>query len=384
MHDCRRTNLSTPSACAATAEGCALCDIVPPAPWGDKSTLLLVPYDHDAEAVLEAVLTTSQLSFAKHHTGSILVAAAPEAAASALSSGLSEITQKSVGAAVINHEVNEKTLVRAAARCRPLSHFLERMRYEWVRPVLSNDQLFSMLHPIVSTKDGSVFAYEMLLRARKPGTNEVIGAWPIIEACEKLHLQHQLDQRARECAIRNAAPYRTSNQRFFINFLPNTIYDPEVCLRTTMRAASEYEVNLKSLVFEIVETEHIDDMAHLKMVLDYYRSRGVCTAVDDMGAGHTSIEYLRELHPDFVKIDRDIVVNAVHDEAVREELHNIVEVAKNLGIQVIMEGLETPEQVDVCLSAGADYVQGFYFARPANPPQQVNNVQCLMRFDKAA
>ncbi len=384
MHECRRTNVKPPGVCAATAEGCALCDIVPPAPWGEKSSLLLMPYDHDAEAVVENVLTAKLLSFTKHTSGSILVNASPEAVANALSNDLSEITQRSVGAAVINDEVTEKTLVRAAARCRPLSHFLERMKYEWVRPVLSNDQLFSMLHPIVSTKDGSVFAYEMLLRARKPGTDEVIGAWPIIEACEKLHLQHQLDQRARECAIRNAAPYRTTNQRFFINFLPNTIYDPEVCLRTTMRAASEYDVNLNSLVFEIVETERINDMAHLKLVLDYYRSRGVCTAVDDMGAGHTSIEYLRELHPDFVKIDRDIVVNAVHDEAVQAELHHVVKIAKDLGIQVIMEGLETPEQVRVCVDAGADYLQGFYFARPANPPQQVVNVQCLRPYYKAA
>ncbi len=173
MHECRRTNVKPPGVCAATAEGCALCDIVPPAPWGEKSSLLLMPYDHDAEAVVENVLTAKLLSFTKHTSGSILVNASPEAVANALSNDLSEITQRSVGAAVINDEVTEKTLVRAAARCRPLSHFLERMKYEWVRPVLSNDQLFSMLHPIVSTKDGSVFAYEMLLRARKPGTDEV-------------------------------------------------------------------------------------------------------------------------------------------------------------------------------------------------------------------
>ncbi len=384
MHECKTTSLNTPGVCAATAEGCALCDIVPQAPWGEKSSLLLLPQDHDAETVVENVLTAAQIAFTKHHTGAVLITSWPETIGAVLSDGLSNATKESVSASVINHEVSDKTLLRAAARCRPLSSFLERMQYEWVRPVLTNNQLFSMLHPIVSTKDGSVFAYEMLLRARKPGTSEVIGAWPIIEACEKLHLQHQLDQRARECAIRSAAPYRNSSQRFFINFLPNTIYDPEVCLRTTMQAADEYDVNLNLLVFEIVETERIADMAHLKRVLDYYRSHGVCTAVDDMGAGHTSIEYLRELKPDFVKIDRDIVVNAVDDHIVRAELHKVVQIAKNLGIQVIMEGLETQEQVGVCLDAGADYVQGFYFARPANPPQQVENVHCLMQYNKAA
>ncbi len=384
MPECKSTHNSQSHACAGTAEGCALCDIVPPGSWKESSSLLLLPYDHDAEAVLEKVLTIANIAFSRNDAGITVSVAAHDHVIRSLTEGLSEITQLSIGAAVINHEVNPATTMRAAARCRPLSTFLQRMKYEWVRPVLADDHLFSMLHPIVSTKDASLFAYEMLLRARRPGSDEVIGAWPIIEACEKLHLQHQLDQRARECAIRSAAPYRHSSQRFFINFLPNTIYDPEVCLRTTMRAASEYEVNLSSLVFEIVETQKIQDMAHLKLVLDYYRSRGVCTAVDDMGAGHTSIEYLRELHPDFVKIDRDIVVNAVHQSAVRLELHNVVAVAKDLGIQVIMEGLETPEQVDVCLEAGADYLQGFYFARPANPPQAIENLQCIARYDRAA
>jgi EAL domain-containing protein (putative c-di-GMP-specific phosphodiesterase class I) len=128
----------------------------------------------------------------------------------------------------------------------------------------------------------------------------------------------------------------------------------------------------------VVETEHIPDMKRLHKILDYYRSRGVGTAVDDMGAGFSSLEYLTALRPDYVKLDRDLVVRAEHDTSARQNLDMIITQAKQLEIKIIAEGIETESQMQMCQAAGADFMQGFLFGRPANPPQASRPLRRLL------
>jgi EAL domain-containing protein (putative c-di-GMP-specific phosphodiesterase class I) len=253
----------------------------------------------------------------------------------------------------------------------PLSRLVEHAEHEWVRTALAEQWLFSVFHPILDVRTGGVFAQECLLRAKDPVDGKVIGAGPLIGACESLNLMHQLDQRARLTAIRGAAQHVPAPCKVFINFLPNTIYDPEICLRTTMEAASEANLAMDRLVFEVVETEDIPDMARLRNILDYYRSRGVGTAVDDMGAGFTSIAYVEALRPDYVKLDRDLMVEAEASTEARDRLVEVVRASQGFGAKVIAEGMETAAQAAMCADAGVDYMQGFLFAKPAVPPQTV-------------
>ena len=262
-------------------------------------------------------------------------------------------------------------VIAALLFAEPLSTLLARMEHEWVRDALLEGWFFSVFHPIVDARTGSVFAQEALIRAHDPETGRLIGAGPIIKACENLNLQHQLDRCARQAAIRGAAAAVSESEKVFINFLPNAIYDPKICLRTTMETAAECGMPLNRLVFEVVESEQIPDMKRLCHILDYYRERGVGTAIDDMGAGFSSLEYLSALRPDYVKLDRDLIVNAEHDAETRYQMEHIVDVAKNLSIRVIAEGIETETQMRLCLESGVDYMQGFLFAKPANPPQRI-------------
>ncbi len=259
----------------------------------------------------------------------------------------------------------------AFLRAEPLAALAERAQYDWVRDALDDNWLFSVFHPIVEAETGAVFAYEALIRARHPQSGETIGAGPLIDASLKLNLEHVFDQRARQTAIRQAAALAIPKMRLFINFMPNTIYDLEVCLRTTMEAVQECGMSLSDLVFEVVETERIPDMKRLHTILDYYRSRGAGTAVDDMGAGFSSLEYLTALRPDYVKLDRDLVVRAETQASAKQSLDIIVAQAANLGIRVIAEGIETEGQMQMCLSSGVDFLQGYLFGMPANPPQAV-------------
>jgi len=359
-------------ACLPAHEGCARCQLTE-RPTTDSGALLLGPRHAHAQEAAALSLRAEGIPFRRSGAVLIVPVAGPEAATLArLARCLPTAVQDDSQACLFRGDLHEPTEVLSALiKSQPLTRMLARLEHEWVREALDSGWLFSQFHPIVSAHTGQVFAHEALIRARRPGTTDVIGAWPIINACTQLGLEHVLDQRARQSAIRCAAALALPKSLFFINFLPNTIYDPEICLRTTMEAAKEYKMPLSRLVFEVVETENIPDMARLQRILDYYRAEGIGTAVDDMGAGFATMAYLEALRPDYVKLDRDLVVQAASGLMARRKLEAIVDQAKQLNIQVIAEGIETPDQMRVCRDSGVDYLQGFLFARPANPPETV-------------
>ncbi|GAC1556392.1 MAG: hypothetical protein NVS2B7_32000 [Herpetosiphon sp.] len=377
----QRLRAATPECheqCAPSPTGCLRCQTLVGGRQGRTalpgSALLLGTQDHDADATLRRALHSTGFAFTE--IGPVLVI--PDVRrrlgdmGRLLKERLSPYTRSCIRATYSpgGAETLEQALA-AFLHAEPLTKMLEHVEHEWVRDALTDDWLFSVFHPIVDAHTGAVFAQEALLRARQPDDDHIIGADPIIQACDVLNLQHQLDQRARKVAIRDGSRHVPAPTRLFINFLPNTIYDPEICLRTTMEAANEYNVPLAQLVFEVVETEQIPDLDHLRHILDYYRERGVGTAVDDMGAGFTSIEYISALRPDYVKLDRQLVVEAERSVSTRQQLAFLVNAAHDLGCKVIAEGIETEAQYHLCLNADVDYLQGFLFAMPASPPQQV-------------
>ncbi|MDB5297968.1 MAG: hypothetical protein JWO31_3951 [Phycisphaerales bacterium] len=360
------------SACAPSPTGCLRCEAVPGTTAGTEPALLLGPRDADAANRLRQVLSDANFAFAA--TGPVLVVTGIRgrlAEVEALfKAKLSPITQASVAASYVRGGLaTAEQMMAALLVARPLNEWVDHLAHEWAREALADNWLFSVFHPILDARSGSLFAQEALIRARDPHTGKVMGAGPLIVACEKLNLQHQLDQRARQAAIYGAAEHVPAPAKVFINFLPNTIYDPAICLRTTMEAAAQSGVPMSRLVFEVVETEKIPDMAHLRHILGYYRERGVGTAIDDMGAGHTGLDYITELKPDFVKLDREFVLEAERTAEGKARMDAIIQASHDHGARVIAEGIETEAQMKLCSASGVDLLQGFLFAKPACPPQ---------------
>ncbi len=354
------------------SEGCARCQFAR-RPEADSPTyLLLGPPNGNARQALINALEEANTPYRAWDNVLALPALRERISGvtAAFLNALPEATVADVKGTFFSGNLDDPGSALAAfVRAEPLSVLKERAQHDWVRDALDDNWLFSLFHPIVQADSGIVFAYEALIRARNPKTDDVIGAGPLINAAVKLNIEHVFDQRARQTAIRNAATLGLPQIKLFINFMPNTIYDPEVCLRTTLEAVEECGMKLSDLVFEVVETEHIPDMNRLHRILDYYRERGAGTAVDDMGAGFSSLEYLTSLRPDYVKLDRDLVVQAEHKPSARQSLDIIIEQAKQLGIKIIAEGIETESQMQMCRGAGVDFMQGYLFGMPANPPQ---------------
>jgi len=142
-------------------------------------------------------------------------------------------------------------------------------------------------------------------------------------------------------------------------------------LRGTLEAADRYGIPMERIVFEVTDTEHVQDIQPLRRIVEYYRSRGAAISLDDISSGFASVQYLADLVPDYAKVDRLLVQSAVSNASSRQTLDSIVNLAAKLGVTVIAEGVETHHEMRVCVEAGVQLLQGFLFALPSQHPQAV-------------
>lgn len=235
--------------------------------------------------------------------------------------------------------------------------------------ILQNRGIETWFQPIRRVRDGKLWGYECLMRAhdaagRPHGPEELIG-WARQE-----HLLFALDRLARELHVEHAAASGAPpGTHFFINFLPTVIYDPEVCLRSTVAAASRAGLAPSQIVFEVVETEKIPDRDHLRHILDYYRKRGFRVALDDLGAGSADLVLLGDLAPDLIKIERELIVKATTSSIHRAICHSIAAIGREDHRLVLAEGVETEQQWRFARELEVDLVQGYLFGKPQPLPE---------------
>ncbi len=268
---------------------------------------------------------------------------------------------------VVLLRAGEEPRIRSMLLADRLSVLVRRSRAHWLVDVLATNALVTHFQPIVVSDDpGQVFGYEALTRG--VGVDgELIPPTALYGAAVTSNLLYHLDRAARIEAIRAAAD-NGIEATTFINFTPSSIYTPEFCLRSTIAAMRRTALTPDRVVFEVVETERIQDMGHLEAILRTYRDKGFGIALDDLGAGFASMRLLNSLRPDFVKLDMSLVRGVDTDGYKATIAGKLLETARSLGIRSIAEGVETEAEWRWLTENGATYQQGFLFARPATPP----------------
>jgi EAL domain-containing protein (putative c-di-GMP-specific phosphodiesterase class I) len=252
----------------------------------------------------------------------------------------------------------------------PAEVVLARARTPWLPELLNSGGLYPHLQPIVSLRDGRTFGHEALIRGTLDG-RELSGA-EIVAAAQAHAALFTLDLVGRTVALEQGMPKLSGEEVLFVNFTPTAIYDPEVCLRTTWAIARRLGLPMTRICFEVVETERFPDLDFLKRILDEYRRRGAMVALDDLGAGHSSLAYLGALRPDIVKLDRGLISGIDGDPARRRLVGALVDYAHDLDVRVVAEGIENESELAAVCRLGADFGQGWYLGRPAAEPVVVD------------
>jgi len=215
--------------------------------------------------------------------------------------------------------------------------------------------------PIVDVAAGSVWGYEALVR----GPEGQSAASVLDQVVEEN--QYSFDQSCRLKAIELAGRLFPADRkvRLSINFMPNAVYEPAACIRWSLAAAARAGLPSDQIVFEFTERERIANPEHVRRIIDKYKELGFAVALDDFGSGYSGLSLLTSYQPQFLKIDMHLIRGLDADPRRRIIVGGTARIARDLGIEVVAEGVETQAELEALRDLGITLHQGYFFARPA-------------------
>ncbi|HEY6443434.1 MAG TPA: EAL domain-containing protein [Candidatus Acidoferrales bacterium] len=254
--------------------------------------------------------------------------------------------------------------------CDPVMHAaaVDRLRLETdLRGALERDEFRVCYQPIVSLGDGRITGFEALVRWQRPEFGLVMpsgfipvtedtglilemGNWVLGEACRQLCVWNRQFPSDRSFTVAVNVSARQFVQPDLVDRIAQILYE-----------SGTEPFNLR---LEITESMTIGDEERVARILAELKVLGVRLCMDDFGTGYSSLSYLRRFSLDVLKIDRSFVSDMVSNTESCEIVKTILRLGRNLGIEVVAEGVETAEQVSLLQSLGCEYAQGYYFSEP--------------------
>ncbi|UQZ34504.1 hypothetical protein C2I18_13845 [Paenibacillus sp. PK3_47] len=231
--------------------------------------------------------------------------------------------------------------------------------------IIAGHNFCSHMQPIVNFNE-EIVGFELLLRPLPQGSP--FKPYELFEVARQTGFHSFLDRAARISAIETGARMLPKGIKRFINFLPSSIYNPKYCLTHTFEAIDRLGQDPQDFVFEVVETESIRDISQLQSIFSEYRRQGMKVALDDVGAGYSTVEVMTSLQPDYVKIDRDLISFCDEDAAKQKIIFEILNRASSFGAHVLAEGIERREEFLYCREQGINLAQGYLFGKPEDKP----------------
>ncbi|WP_157269182.1 EAL domain-containing protein [Azohydromonas aeria] len=211
--------------------------------------------------------------------------------------------------------------------------------------------------PIVNVAAREVYSVEALVRGA--------GGEPAWHVLRQVSAQdkYRFDQDSRAAAIALAARLGLPHH-LNLNFLPKGLFASPTAITSTLEAARRHGISIECLVLEVTEDEVVDDQAQFAEQLHEYRSQGLKVAIDDFGAGYSGLNLLAEFQPDQVKIDMKLVRGIERHGPRQAIVRAIAQVCADLGIDVIVEGIESLGEYQWFADQGIALFQGYLFAKP--------------------
>ena len=231
--------------------------------------------------------------------------------------------------------------------------------------ILAQGDLHSLFQPIVCLSERRILGYEAL--SRGPSNSPLHSPLTLFAAARHAGRLSDLEQLARRTACQAFRDLKLEG-KLFLNVSPESLLEPAHQPGRTLKLLQSLGIPPSQVVIELTEQAPIDDYALLQTALHHYRAMGFSIALDDLGAGYSSLRLWSELRPDYVKIDRHFI-DGIHQDALKREfVGSILQIAKASRAQVIAEGIELTEELAVLTEMGVDLVQGYLLCRPQEQP----------------
>ena len=238
-----------------------------------------------------------------------------------------------------------------------------------LRKAVANQEFDLYVQPQVSTQTGDVVGGEVLLRwmhsgqaQRSPadfipvlessGMIVDVGLWVIRTSCE--YLRNMLDQ-----------GLWTPDMQMAVNISPKQFHDPQL-IKSLEHSLKSYDIRPDMLTLEVTETLLIDDFESVVDKMKKIRNMGTRFAIDDFGSGYSSMIYLKRLPLDILKIDREFITHLNSDKETLGLVEAIMMVAHHYGLDVVAEGVEKREVLEILRGLGCEKYQGAHFSMPVS------------------
>ncbi len=233
-----------------------------------------------------------------------------------------------------------------------------------IRQALAENQFFLVYEPQIENITGEVVGIEALLRWRHPERG-LIPPLEFIRIAEQSSLIYDIGEFVVESCCRQLRAWLDdgySVPRMSINISPRHLRSDRLgkLLGSVM---AKYNISAHMLCIEITENALLEEAEIVKKNMHMIKDLGLSISLDDFGMGHSSLLYLKRWDVDEVKIDRTFVEGLVDSEDDRAIVRAIVALAHALGLNLVGEGVENQEQVDVLATCGCTVLQGYYFAQ---------------------
>ncbi len=233
--------------------------------------------------------------------------------------------------------------------------------WEMLKEVLREQQVQAVFQPIIQMLTEEIIGFELLSRV----TNTRLGPSPMVTLAlaNKFRIAPDLSCLFRAVGLQDAA-HIPGHLSFFVNLHPSEIFDFSV-IDSLSETAAMFRLAGRQLVLEVHE-DAIADTHMLCRLRERLRQLGIGLAFDDFGAGQSRLAQLVEAAPDFVKLDMQLIRGIDQSPARQDLVRALCEVATNLNVRMIAEGVETRSEADVCRRLGCTFAQGYLFGRPSS------------------
>jgi diguanylate cyclase (GGDEF)-like protein len=230
------------------------------------------------------------------------------------------------------------------------------------------DGLVLHYQPLVDLRSGSIVGAEALIRWQDG--ERLVPPGDFLPLAERTGLMGTLSDWVVGEACRQAKIWRDRRLDLYVSInLPPSFWQP-TAMRHVLATIESFGLNPDRLMIEITESAMmVESRANMEPVLAELHERGLRLAIDDFGSGHSSLSRLNQMRVSTLKIDRSFVQDLPHDESAAVLVTSIIQLARNLGLDPLAEGIETEEQRDFFLAHGCELGQGFHFSRPVKPAE---------------
>ena len=239
-----------------------------------------------------------------------------------------------------------------------------------LRRAVEREELILHYQPLVDLESGGIVGAEALLRWRD-GSRGLVQPNAFIPLAERTGLIGPISDWVIEEACRQSAEWRAAGLDMYVSVnLPAIFWQP-TAMRQVLETIESFGLAANRMMIEITESTVMADALRSEPIIAELHERGLRLAIDDFGTGHSSLSRLNQMQVTTLKIDRSFVSDLPGDASAAVLVSTIIQLARNLGLQPLAEGIETEEQRQFLVDHGCPLGQGFLFSRPVPAAQIV-------------